>query len=77
MIIPRSVKELTARVSLLALGATFELASRYVPAMSNELSDWEETRNVVIGVLPRGPFITVKKEGPRFRFLGFSQPGPG
>ncbi len=57
-------------VSLLALGATFELTSRYVKEMQDEIADWEDGRRVGIGVLPRGPYVTVEKKGNRFHYLG-------
>ncbi|MBN1947910.1 MAG: hypothetical protein JW797_19745 [Bradymonadales bacterium] len=59
-----------ARTSLMALAATFELTSRHVPAMQEEIADWEDGRRVGIGVLPLGPFITIAKEGNRLKYLG-------
>jgi hypothetical protein len=63
-------KRVTARVSLLALGVTFELTSKYVAEMQEEIADWEDGRNVGIGVLPNGPSITIRKEGDRLKYLG-------
>lgn len=66
----RGTKSVTARISLLALGVTFELASKYVAEMQEEIADWEDGRNVGIGVLPKGPYITIRKEGDRIKYLG-------
>ena len=38
-LIAKQAKVVTSQVSLLALGATFELASRYVEAMQKEIAD--------------------------------------
>ncbi|MFC1849141.1 hypothetical protein ACFL27_02930 [candidate division CSSED10-310 bacterium] len=71
-----TMKKMTARISLLALGVTFELTSKYVPEMHAEISDWENGRRVGIGVLPQGPNVTVIKKGNRFRYLGMALKDP-
>jgi len=68
--IGNKLKVITAKTSLMALGVTFELCAKYVPEMKNEISDWEDGRNVGIGVLPTGPYITVRKDGEKFTYLG-------
>jgi hypothetical protein len=68
----KSAKEATTKVSLLALGAAFELCSELAPEMAEEISDWEDGRKIGIGVLPNGPAITICKEGGKIRFLGAS-----
>jgi hypothetical protein len=59
--------------ALMGLGATFELASKLVPAMKDELADWAEGLRVAIGVLPDGPTITVAMRGGGIRSLGFRE----
>lgn len=63
-------KRALCRASLLGLAAVFELASRYVPEMRDEIRDWEDGRRVTLGVLPSGPHITIQKDGERIRYLG-------
>ena len=58
------------RVSLLGLGAAFELVSRYVPEMGEIIAGWEEGRRIGIGILPTGPSITLEKRGKRIRYMG-------
>ncbi len=72
----KQAKILTSQVSLLALGATFELTSRYVDEMKKEIADWEEGRRVAIGVLPNGPTITILKKGDRIECLGLGSKDP-
>jgi len=71
-----NLKETTAKTSLLALGATFELCSELVPEMQEEIADWDDGRRISIGVLPNGPFITIQKSGNRIKFLGASMKDP-
>jgi hypothetical protein len=71
-----TAKGALAKTSLIALGATFELVSELVPEMKEEIADWEEGRKVTIGVLPKGPFITIQKVGNRIKYLGASQKEP-
>lgn len=70
LMVGTKLKIITAKTSLLALGVTFELCSKYVPEMQKEISDWEDGRNVGIGVLPNGPYITVRKENGQFKYIG-------
>ncbi len=70
------LKRTTSHISLLALGITFELTSRYVPEMQQEIADWEEGRRVTIGVLPNGPYMTIQKNGDRIDYLGIGKHEP-
>ncbi|MFA6035296.1 MAG: hypothetical protein WC889_20535 [Myxococcota bacterium] len=72
----RVAKYALAQTSLMALGATFELASELVPEMQEELKDWDEGRRVSIGVLPAGPYITIQNVGGRIKYLGLGQKAP-
>ena len=66
----RAVKAMTCRVSLLALGVTFELTSKHVAEMQREIANWNEGRRIGLGVLPDGPHITIAFEGGRLHYLG-------
>lgn len=76
MELPHKAKYMLCHVSLLALGVTFELVSKYVLEMQEELADWESGRRVCIGVLPGGPSITIEKEGTRINYLGMGPRDP-
>ncbi len=64
------IQSAVASTSLMALGVTFELVSKYSSEMQSELKDWEEGRVVLLGVLPNGPAMSVKKEDGQIKFLG-------
>ena len=74
--IPRNLKYVTAGVSLLALGATFEQACRLVPEMRREVAEWEDGRRTGVGVMPEGPYITLLKEGDGLKCLGLGLKDP-
>ncbi len=65
-----TLKKLVVSTSLLALGTAFELVSRRERQLRAELAAWEEGRVVALGVKPRGPFMALRKEGGRIRYLG-------
>jgi hypothetical protein len=65
-----AAKKMLVASSLRALGAAFELVSERSPELQTELADWEEGRVVGLGVLPRGPAISLLKHQGRIRFLG-------
>ncbi len=62
--------------SLRALGATFELVSKYSPELQAELATWEDERSVCMGVLPDGPNMTFVHEAGRIRFSGMVNENP-
>ena len=62
--------------ALRALGATFELVSRYSPELGSELTHWDEGRTVCMGVLPAGPDMTFCHEAGRVRYLGMHRQNP-
>jgi len=63
-------KKAVAHISLLALGSTFELVSKYSKELKKEIADWQEGIVLLLGVLPNGPAMSVKKENGAIRFLG-------
>lgn len=52
------------------LGAAFEEVSQKVPELKKELADWDEGRRFALGVLPKGPYITLEKRSDRIYYLG-------
>jgi hypothetical protein len=57
-------------VSLAFLGAAFEVVSQKVPELKNEIADWADGRKFALGVLPKGPYITLEKRGDEVYYLG-------
>lgn len=70
-------KKAVVTTSLLALGSTFELVSKYSSEMKAELADWKEGQTFALGVLPEGPMMTLRKEGGRLKYLGSGDRGSG
>ncbi|MDQ1257848.1 MAG: hypothetical protein QG656_2455 [Candidatus Hydrogenedentes bacterium] len=64
------VKWQTVRWALLVLGTMFEKTARRCPELQAEIADWEEGRTISMGVLPRGPYISLRKEAGLIRYLG-------
>lgn len=63
-------KRALVTTSLAALGAAYEILSKHSRALQLETAEWEDGRTFSIGVLPRGPAITIRKEGDRLVCLG-------
>ena len=63
-------KRAVVATSLLALSAAFETVSKRSPEMRAELARWDDGHAFALGVLPRGPAITMRKEGGRLRYAG-------
>jgi hypothetical protein len=57
-------------VALRIFGAAFEAVTAVSPECRKELSDWEEGRRFALGVEPRGPFVTLEKQGHKIRMIG-------
>jgi hypothetical protein len=55
---------------LSVLGPAFEVVGKYVPEFKEEIKSWEDGRRFSIGVLPRGPYITLEKRGDKIHYLG-------
>jgi len=70
------MKEFVAKTSLLALGVTFELISRLSDEAKKEIAGWKEGRVFALGILPSGPYISIKKEGDRLQYLGMDLKDP-
>jgi hypothetical protein len=48
----------------------FELCSKRVPELGSEIAGWDEGHRVSLGVLPSGPYITLRKRGGQIEYLG-------
>jgi hypothetical protein len=57
-------------VFLTFLGAAFEVVSRNVPEIKEEIGEWNEGRRFALGVMPKGPYVTVEKRGDELFYLG-------
>jgi hypothetical protein len=55
---------------MLSLGSAFEVASRCVPEIKREIAGWNEGRRFAMQILPKGPAITLAKQGDRVRIVG-------
>jgi len=44
------------------IGAAFEEVSKLSKEFKEEISDWNDERRIGIGVLPKGPYITLEKK---------------
>jgi len=69
-VIQSKVKYILLDTSLNALGAAFELVTKMVPEMKAEIAGWNEGRKFAVGVLPKGPYITLEKRGDMIFYLG-------
>lgn len=57
-------------ITLLVVAAAFEEVSKRAPEMKKEIEVWNEGRKCGIGVLPKGPAITLQKKEGRILFIG-------
>jgi hypothetical protein len=57
-------------VFLTFLGAAFEEVSKKIPELKCEIAEWNEGRRFALGVMPKGPFVTVEKRGDELFYLG-------
>jgi hypothetical protein len=64
------LKKFVVGTSLLALGTAFEIVSKRGRNLRSEISDWEEGRVFLMGVMQDGPAMVLKKEGGRILYQG-------
>jgi hypothetical protein len=69
-------KKMVVKTALLAVGVTFELAAKHCPDTRREIAGWSDNLVFSMGVLPDGPYISVKKEGEGVRYLGAFMDNP-
>lgn len=58
-------------------GPSFEVVGRFAPEFREEIASWEDGRRFAIGILPKGPHITLEKSGDTIRYLGKGLHSPG
>ncbi|MBF0119448.1 MAG: hypothetical protein HQK79_11475 [Desulfobacterales bacterium] len=68
--IQTKTKYLVVDVSLTVIGTAFEEVSKSVTELKSEIYDWNDGRRAAIGVLPKGPYITLEKRGDQIHYLG-------
>lgn len=69
-VLQNRVKYTFCSIVLSVLGSAFEVVSKRAPEFNDEISTWEDGRRFAIGILSRGPYITLEKRGDAIRFLG-------
>jgi hypothetical protein len=57
-------------IVLSVLGPAFEVISKMVPEIKTELASWEDGRRFAVGILPKGPYITLEKKGDMIYYIG-------
>ncbi|MBL7203906.1 MAG: hypothetical protein ISS63_06180 [Desulfobacteraceae bacterium] len=57
-------------IILTVIGVAFEEVSKRVPELKGEIAGWDEGRRCAMGVLPKGPYISLEKSGDRILYLG-------
>ena len=57
-------------IILTVIGIAFEEVSKRVPELKGEIAGWNEGRRCAMGVLPKGPYISLQKSDNRILYLG-------
>jgi len=57
-------------MTLTVIGVAFEEVSKRAPDLKQEIASWNDGRRCALGVLPKGPFITLEKRENRICYLG-------
>jgi hypothetical protein len=57
-------------MTLTVIGVAFEEVSKRAPDLKQEISNWNEGRRCSLGILPKGPYITLEKREDRIHYLG-------
>lgn len=70
------IKKTVVSIALLALGVTFVKVSKYSAELKQELKDWKKGIVISLGVLPKGPVISLKEENGAIRYLGRGYKNP-
>jgi hypothetical protein len=64
------IKKAVVSIALLALGVVFERVSKHSAELKEELKDWKKGIVISLGVLPKGPAISLKEDNGMIRYLG-------
>jgi hypothetical protein len=57
-------------ITLTVISVAFEVVSQKSATFQAEITDWNEGRRMSLGVLPKGPFVTLEKRDGRIVYLG-------
>jgi transposase len=69
-------KYLLAQTTLFTLGTVSELASKHSKDVQGEVEQWADGLVFTMGILPNGPYVTMKRQGSRISFLGLGKKNP-
>ncbi|NLH47514.1 MAG: SCP2 sterol-binding domain-containing protein [Myxococcales bacterium] len=69
-------KSAVASSALVAVGVAFELAARYDPELREELSRWRNGEVFSMGILPKGPYISIRCANGEAQYLGLGMRDP-
>ena len=69
-------KEFACKATLLVLGTAFELVSKHSPELREEIAGWRPGLTFSMGIMPNGPYMTVKREGDLVKYLGWGLQNP-
>jgi hypothetical protein len=70
------LKKAVVGIALLALGGTFEKVSKHSAELKEEIKTWKKGIVISLGVLPKGPAISLKEENGIIRYLGRGYQNP-
>ncbi len=70
------LKKTVVGIALLALGGTFEKVSKHSAELKEEIKGWKKGIVISLGVLPKGPAISLKEENGTIRYLGRGYKNP-
>lgn len=69
------MKKILCAVLLFCLGRGFQTVSGRDPDVKKEAGAWDEGFRILFEVLPGGPYLSLRKEEGRIRFLGLKETG--
>ena len=64
------MKKIACSILLFCLGRGFQAVSGMDPDVKKELEAWEEGFTILFEVAPKGPYLHLRKDKGRIRFLG-------
>ena len=66
----KRIKNLVAKVSMISLGRSFQVASALDQTIQEEIRAWPEGFTIVMKVMPGGPCMVMTKIGERMKYMG-------
>jgi len=70
------LKKAVVGIALVALGGTFEKVSKHSAELKEEIKGWKKGIVISLGVLPKGPAISLKEENGMIKYLGRGYKNP-